>query len=1649
MRIVIDMQGAQTSGSRFRGIGRYTLSLAQAIVRNRGYHEVFLALNGLFPDTIEPIRAAFDELMLQENIRVWQAPGPVCSLINENNWRRHTAELVREAFLASLKPDIVVVSSLFEGMGDDAVTSVGTLSKTIPTAVLLYDLIPLIQRSPYLENPVVESWYENKLDHLHRADLLLAISESSRQEGIRYLGFSAETCINISTAADPQFQPAHIDLERETAVRNRYGLLKPFVMYTGGIDQRKNIEGLIRAYSMLPRPLRANHQLAIVCSIQPHSRTELETLAKETGLKAGELVLTGFVTEEDLLALYNLCKTFVFPSWHEGFGLPALEAMSCGRAVIGANTSSLPEVIGRDDAQFDPMNDTAIAEKLAQVLTDDNFRSELEQYGLKRAKLFTWDTSAKRAITALEALHIKFSHPFKEVMSARRPKLAYVSPLPPERSGISDYSVELLPALSRHYDIDVIVAQDSVSNQWINANCTLRSVAWLKDHADLYDRVLYHFGNSHFHQHMFSLLEEVPGVVVLHDFFLSHVLSHMDFTGYQPKYWEQILYQSHGYAAAQQWFNASDTAEVVWRYPCNLGVLQSALGVVVHSEHSRRLARRWYGDSDANEWMVVPHLRDPVMAIDRAEARRLLKFNHDDFVVCSFGVLGPIKLNHRLLNAWLASTLAKNANCVLVFVGENQGGDYGMEITTTINKSGVSERIRITGWADTDTFRHYLAAADVGVQLRTLSRGETSGTVLDCMNYGLPTIVNANGSMADLPNDGVLKLPDEFDDNELVYALETLMQNSDWRQQLGTRAREIILSEHNPQSCAGQYAQAIETVYHAEQTSVSTLILALSRLDFQLPEAQSLMPLAESIALSIPPRLAPRQLLVDISELVQRDSKSGIQRVVRSILNELLKHPPEGYRIEPVYATTDQGYRYARRFTLLYLGCQDSILTDNPIEFRAGDLFFGLDLQPEIVLAQQTFYQQLRNYGVQIQFVVYDLLPITLPMAFSEEWEKSHNSWLKVVAENDGAMCISKSVADELSAWIKTNGPTRQRPFKIGWFHLGADIDASVPSKGMPDASEIVLNQIVGCPSFLMVGTLEPRKGHTQALEALEKLWEQGLQVNLVIVGQQGWIMKSLVNRLRHHPELGKRLFWLEGISDEFLEKLYAASACLIAASEGEGFGLPLIEAAQHKLPIIARDIPVFREVAGKYAYYFSGLDSKSLAETVTNWLALYVEGKAPRSDDMPWLTWSQSAQQLLKAILSKAVTTNTGKRQLLIDASNIIRYDLKSGIERVVRAQLMELIKDPPKGFSVEPVYLTDQGGQWHYRYARSYTSEILDIEQVPIGDAPIDVGPGDLFYGLDFCPGGVIEAAKSGIYSKWKATGLSINFLVYDLLPVLKPEFFPDGASTIHAIWLKTIAEISSRLICISNAVADELRLWLKNNIQTGNEQLMIDAVHLGADIIASAPSRGLPDNSEKVLKKLSTTPTFVLVGTIEPRKGHLQTLAAFDQLWEQGHQLNLVIVGKEGWKALPYNQRRTIRQIVRKLRKHNELGSRLFWLEGISDEYLEKVYASSTCLITASEGEGFGLPLIEAAQHRLPIIARDIPVFREVAGEHAYYFSGLDPQALAESVKNWLALNTGGNAPQSAGMSWLTWSQSTQQLLAAIIPNTDVLKNKELLN
>ncbi len=280
-------------------------------------------------------------------------------------------------------------------------------------------------------------------------------------------------------------------------------------------------------------------------------------------------------------------------------------------------------------------------------------------------------------------------------------------------------------------------------------------------------------------------------------------------------------------------------------------------------------------------------------------------------------------------------------------------------------------------------------------------------------------------------------------------------------------------------------------------------------------------------------------------------------------------------------------------------------------------------------------FVDMRQRGVQLHFVVYDLLPLLRPKAFPYGAEKDYRTWLEAIAKvAHGLTCISGAVADELFTWLQQHRPARSTPLQIGAFHLGADIDNSAPSRGLPAEAEQILAAMAARPSVLMVGTVEPRKGHAQALSAFEQLWQQGIDANLVIVGKNGWMMEKFAKQAGKHAEKERRLFWLQGVSDEMLQKVYASSTGLLMASEGEGFGLPLIEAAQQKLPILCRNLPVFKEVAGEHARYFSGTSAHDLAQALQAWLEDVANGSAPASSPMPWLNWAQSAQQLLAAVL-------------------------------------------------------------------------------------------------------------------------------------------------------------------------------------------------------------------------------------------------------------------------------------------------------------------------------------------------------------------------------------------------------------------------------
>jgi glycosyltransferase involved in cell wall biosynthesis len=804
----------------------------------------------------------------------------------------------------------------------------------------------------------------------------------------------------------------------------------------------------------------------------------------------------------------------------------------------------------------------------------------------------------------------------------RRPRLAYVSPLPPEHTGIASYSLELLPELAKYYDVDVIVGLDEIDSTWVNANAGVYSVAWFTKHGHRYDRVLYQIGNSPFHAHMWDLLERFPGVIVLHDIFLGDATYYRSEHGTGPLLGLPMrLYADHGYGALATYAYSKDIQAAIQNYPYSLCLIQAAMGVIVHSEHAKTLAGQRYNAQLAERFSVIPHLRVFPQITEKQAARAALAIEQDIFLVCSFGHIVSNKMYAELIEAWLDSPLAVNKDCLLVLVGASNG-EYGAKLVKQISESGLNDRIRITGWADDANFKAYLSAADLAVQLRQESRGESSGSVLDCMALGLPTICNSHGSMAELPPEGVWRLKDNFKNSELIEALTILWREPTKRQNLGHAARQAVQQAFAPWHCAELYRESIEAFYAQPTQSRSHLIRSLAD---RLPKLPELTAVSEALEQSLPNIRADRQLLVDITALAHTDLHTGIQRVARSVLKCLLESPPQGYRVEPVYtAFGAQGYFYARQFTKKFLQIDIDILADDPVLMLSEDIFLGLDLCLSDVYEQRHWFEQAQQRGAAVYVVTYDLLPATHPHWFPPSEQPIFEKWLETIKEFDGAISISHATSDALKGWMKGSPRSRDQPFRFGVAHIGADIEASVPTRGLPLDANQVLQKLKGSVTFLMVGTVEPRKGHAQALEAFELLWQEGHDCQLVIVGKSGWNVEQLVSKLINHKELGLRLFWLQGISDEYLSLIYESASCLLAASEAEGFGLPLIEAAKYGLPILARDIVVFKEIGQSNVSYFSADCGQDLKLEIEIWLESLAKGSQITSRELCISTWEQ-----------------------------------------------------------------------------------------------------------------------------------------------------------------------------------------------------------------------------------------------------------------------------------------------------------------------------------------------------------------------------------------------------------------------------------------
>ncbi len=963
MRVLVDLQALQTTHSRRRGIGRYSLALFRAMASAGRDVELSALLNHAFDDELEETIGWIDDVVPRERIHVFASPGKTSLLDPANLARARAAARLLQLHVDGIAPDFVHVASLFESYADDSVTTIVPDGRWAAT---VYDLIPWYRRDVYLRDRELRRAYMMKLDLARHARVLFAISDSARREAIETLGLPSDRVVDIQGDADAMFCEGQVPASREAALRQRLHLPRPFVLYTAGIDHRKNIEGLIRAYAELPAELRRRHQLAIVCRAEPAERAALAETARRAGLERDDLVCTGYVSDAELCDLYRLCALFVFPSLHEGFGLPILEAMRCGAPVIGSNCSSMPEILGIRDAQFDPHSIESMTAALVAPLRDPGCRDRLVENSRLQRRRFSWDESARRVLDAFDAAR-ETASPNARRDAARptsRPSLAFVSPLPPERSGIANYSAELLPLLSRHYDVTLVTDLPRVDDPWLDGTYPLCSRLRFEANAARFDRVVYQIGNSaEFHGDALDMLERHPGVVVLHDFFLSNLFNHLDGHGSRPGILQRELFRSHGFPPLVESVrgphdDASRRDVVVWRYPASRIVFELGYGTIVHSAFAVRAARAFYGVEGEDLIVRIGHLRNEPHRRPREIARAELGIPADAVVVCSFGLVSRTKLNLELVRAWCSGDLAKRTDALLLLVGPGSDALYEAELRRVIAANGAQARIRLVGFVDDEAFRTYLEATDCAVQLRTGSRGETSGAVLHCFANGVPVVVNRHGTLAELPPDTALQVPDRFGDDELATAIATLVDDPEERRARSEAGLRFVREECHGPMIAARYRDAIERFYERNPNrrldEFVTAVIGSPSDPLDDDDTRRIVSIASD---QTPLRRRP-QCLVDITGATQ----GGGDAVLRRLFEMLLDRLAEAVRVEAI-AWDGTAYRYARATLAAILALPDVVAVDEEIEVRRGDRIFVADPE-EPVGARRDALRRFRQRGV-------------------------------------------------------------------------------------------------------------------------------------------------------------------------------------------------------------------------------------------------------------------------------------------------------------------------------------------------------------------------------------------------------------------------------------------------------------------------------------------------------------------------------------------------------------------------------------------------------------------------------------------------------------------------------------------------------------
>lgn len=706
--------------------------------------------------------------------------------------------------------------------------------------------------------------------------------------------------------------------------------------------------------------------------------------------------------------------------------------------------------------------------------------------------------------------------------------------------------------------------------------------------------------------------------------------------------------------------------------------------------------------------------------------------------------------------------------------------------------------------------------------------------------------------------------------------------------------------------------------------------------------------------------------------------------------------------------------------------------------------------------------------------ILYDLIPLIFPdqCLFDRKYKADYERSLKFIKNLDLLLAISESAKNDA---VKLLGIP---PEKIAVIYAGIDPDFRKLPK--VKVNDLKAKYQIADPFILFAGGIDFKKNIEGVIRAFSKIEKALLKkYQLVIVGKTAQDVIDKFYHIANECGIREKVICTGFVPKEDLIGLYNIADLFVFPSLYEGFGLPVIEAMACGTRVLTSDCSSLAEIAKDYAVLINPKREKSITKGIMQILNHPLESIELAEKAISYAqsyTWKKVAETAYQAITQKFILPNcdieaspfliddtllkniaalfayhgveltdsikedlieqlltvsegksldikNGKYRIIYDVT-VVREWLKSDYQTGIGRVCNELYKELKKKVNLVPVAIETHKKQSIYKLVDMYTYEIMDTI--------ITLKENDIFFMPEFQVRGVQVPTNHPYANELRKIGIKCYAILYDILPLQFPQYFEKKTAAGFKEYLLELLENYDGILSDSCAVSDEIiKYYQENLIGRFQHDIKIGYFHLGQN--------SFQDNSTGIVRTQiknffeDAEQVYFMLGTIEPRKGHELVLKAFEELWDDGKDECLCIMGHMGWN---------MQQFVKHLKNHPQFGKRLLFIEAASDAEVKYAYQHAAALIQASAGEGFGLPLIETGSYGLPILCSNIPVFHEVAGNNALYFER-NTAGIIKVIEEFQGLLEEEKLPCSSDIETVTWKNAADRVMKMIVEDKEWYK------